>query len=126
MIEESNGLELPEWTKKVYPDELYKCRVRAFQLMTETEEMKRLRGAPIVNEVFNEMLSFHNGSSHRNLYTYSAHDTTIMNALSAMKMADQTSPLLEYGASLVFELRRILNSTNQEIVDFVQVSNFIQ
>lgn len=43
-----------------------------------------------------------------------------------MKMADQTNPLLEYGASLVFELRRILNSTNQEIVDFVQVSNFIQ
>lgn len=125
-IEESVGLVLPEWTKKVYPDKLYKCRVRSFQLMTETEEMKQLRGAPIVNEIFKKMLSFQNDSRTRNLYTYSAHDTTITNALSAMRMTGQTDPIAGYGACLVFELQRIVNSTNQEIVDFVQVSNFIQ
>lgn len=119
--EESSGLKLPEWTKAVYPNETYKCQVRFFQLMTETDDMKHFRGGPIITEIYNGMSRYQNGSSARNLYTYSAHDATIATVLAALEMDGQTNPTPDFGACLVFEMRRISNG-DQDIEDIVQVS----
>lgn len=103
-VESSHGLTLPAWTKKVYPDPLYDARVRSFQLFTETDYMKLIRGGPLVTDVFEKMLQFQNGSSARNLITYSGHDTVISNVLTSMYIVGQTNPLPNYGALLAFEL----------------------
>lgn len=38
------GLELPEWTKKVYPDQLKALAQRNLAVLTETDFMKRIKG----------------------------------------------------------------------------------
>lgn len=120
-IESSNGFELPAWTDKVYPDQLYAARVRAFQLTTETDYMKMVRGGPIITEVFNLMEDYQFGYSGRKIITYAAHDTTISNALTSMRMAGQTEPIPSYGALLAYELRSSPDSDEENIVQVNEI-----
>lgn len=117
--ESSHGLELPAWTDKVYPNPLYAARVRQFQLFTETDYMKLIRGGPLVTDIHGKMAAFHNRSSAINLITYSGHDTVISNVLRSMQIVGQTDPLPSYGALLAFELHE-----NRHRENTVQVSDF--
>lgn len=44
LIEELNGLELPGWTREVYPAQLLVPAARNLALLTETDFMKRIKG----------------------------------------------------------------------------------
>lgn len=103
-VEESNDLKLPEWTVPIYPDKLLDVKKRTFQLFTETAYMKRIRGGPLVSEIFEQMQQKQNGDLSRNFAIYSAHDSTVFNLMRALNVDDQIAALPGYGATLAFEL----------------------
>lgn len=103
-VERSNNLELPAWTDPVFPDILYSVRLRAYQLYTETPYMTRIRGGPLVTEIFNQMVQKQNGELPRNISVYSAHDTTMNFVMTALNVINQTDAIPQYGATLTFEL----------------------
>lgn len=103
-IQQNNGLELPEWSDSVFPDDLLPVRIRSFQLFTETPYMKRIKGGPLITEIFNQLIAKQNGDLSRKVMIFSAHDKTLANVMSALDVSDQTEPLPDFGATLVFEL----------------------
>lgn len=48
LIEELNGLKLPNWTHQVYPVQLYSPAARNLALLVETDFMKRIKGGKFV------------------------------------------------------------------------------
>lgn len=43
-IQSGNGLELPEWTKTVFPEKLLALAERNLAVLTQTDYMKRIKG----------------------------------------------------------------------------------
>lgn len=103
-IQQTYGFELPKWSDAVFPDDLLPVRIRSFQLYTETPYMKRIKGGPLVTEIFNQMQAKRRGDLSRKIMIFSAHDKTLANVMSALDVSDQTEPLPDFGATLVFEL----------------------
>lgn len=103
-VQQNDGLELPEWSDSVFPDDLLPVRIRSFQLFTETPYMKRIKGGPIITEIFNQMVAKESGDLSRKVMIFSAHDKTLAHAMSALDVIDQAEPLPDFGATLVFEL----------------------
>lgn len=83
---------------------MYAVRVRAYQLYTETPYMTRIRGGPIVTNIFEQMVRKQRGELSRNFAIYSAHDTTLNFAMTALNVINQTTPIPDYGATLCLEL----------------------
>lgn len=83
---------------------MYAVRVRAYQLYTETPYMARIRGGPIVTNMFEQMLRKQTGELSRNFAIYSAHDTTLNFAMTALNVINQTAPIPDFGATLCLEL----------------------
>lgn len=98
------GLELPEWTKSIFPEKWRPLRVRTMQVFTETPYMKRIRGGPLITEIVNKMMRKQRGEITQNMYIYSGHDSTLLNMLSGMNMHNQTNGIPDYGAALIFEM----------------------
>lgn len=103
-IQQNYELVLPEWSNAVFPDDLLPVRIRSFQLYTETAYMKRIKGGPLVTEIFNQMQAKQRGDLSRKIMIFSAHDKTLANVMSALDVSDQTEPLPDFGATLIFEL----------------------
>lgn len=118
-IQQNYGLELPEWSDDVFPDDMLAVRIRSFQLITETPYMKRIRGGPIVTEIFNQMIAKQNGDLSRKIMIFSAHDKTLASAMNALGVYNQTEPLPDFGATLVFEL--YCGSSHKECIVNVSV-----
>ncbi|KAG8038771.1 hypothetical protein G9C98_000326 [Cotesia typhae] len=102
-IEANHGLELPEWTKKFYNEEMRRIAARSLALFTSNTLQQRLRGGPLLKEITNNMMSARNGHDKIKLYLYSAHDFTLVNVLRAMGFTNELFKP-DYGAALIFEL----------------------
>ncbi|XP_031340436.1 lysosomal acid phosphatase-like isoform X2 [Photinus pyralis] len=101
-VEDLHNLTLPNWTKKVYPDQLRKLASYEFTLSTNTTQMARLKTGLLFNEIYHNIndASFNSKPAMR---MYSGHDTTLANLLNTLQIFDPHSP--PYGAALLFELR---------------------
>lgn len=104
--EEEMGLELPEWTKGIYPERLMPIVERSYRIFTETDLMKRIKGGAFISEVYGQMASKANKTlkPDRNLFFYSGHDVTLVNVMNSMGILNQTSTLPDFTSALVFEL----------------------
>ncbi|XP_025073737.1 lysosomal acid phosphatase-like [Pogonomyrmex barbatus] len=111
-IEEKHGLELPEWTRKFYNNEMREIAARSLAIFTEGTIQKRLRGGPLLKEILYNMEQNKNGSKRS--YFYSAHDITLVNVLRTMGF---TNELLkpDYGATLILELYLTNNGADYEV-----------
>lgn len=74
------------------------------ELFSETPFMKRIRGGPLITDVYQQMVKKQNGSLPHNFAIYSAHDSTLVNVMRALNVDDQTTTIPDYGATLAFEL----------------------
>lgn len=66
--------------------------------------MARIRGGPIVTNMFEQMVRKQKREMSRNFAIYSAHDTTLNFAMTALNVINQTTPIPDYGATLCLEL----------------------
>lgn len=111
-IEELYNFTLPEWTKKVYPEKMFEISGLAFASKTFTPLLARLKSGPLLKEILNHFLNKTRGklSPNRNVFIYSAHDTTIaniLNTLGVFKDLGYHNP--GYTATVLFELYEISN-----------------
>ncbi|XP_014261504.1 lysosomal acid phosphatase-like [Cimex lectularius] len=113
IIENRTNLELPKWTKSVFPDILRKLSGISFSLTTHTTEMKRLKGGPVLKDMLESFQSKLNAQHFpRNITVYSAHDTTIVFLLNTLGVYDFIPP--PFAAAVLVELRQ--NKNNEKFV----------
>ncbi|XP_059474786.1 prostatic acid phosphatase-like isoform X2 [Neocloeon triangulifer] len=106
-IENLKNMELPNWTKKVFPDRMKDLAAISFSLNAYTEEMKRLKGGPLVGEIVQHMKQKKEKTltPNRKLFLYSAHDTTVANILMTLGIFDTQIPA--YTSSIILELHKL-------------------
>ncbi|KAL0112370.1 hypothetical protein PUN28_012004 [Cardiocondyla obscurior] len=113
-IEEQHGLQLPEWTRKFYNNEMREIAARSLAIFTDGVIQKRLRGGPLLKEILKNMEESRSNSKAKRSYFYSAHDITIVNVLRAMGFTNELFKP-DYGATLILELHFANNAVDQEV-----------
>lgn len=104
-IESSNKLELPEWTKKVYPDKMRPWAQFSFATPCFTQDLARLKSGPLFHEIIEHFQNAtRNVTDFRKFLVFSAHDITIANVLNTMGAFQYHCP--PYASTIIFELRR--------------------
>ena len=84
-IEDTYNFSLPEWTKspmKVYPQPMKVLRDLSFQMTTWTNELKRLRSGPLIQDILDRAKNIATtqnsaGVTEPKMTMYSGHDTTL-------------------------------------------------
>lgn len=104
-IGKSNNLTLPAWTDAVFPDRLRVIAERGLAVTLETPHMKLVKGSPLINRIFDQMLNKQNGEvPNRSIYVYSGHDSTLLSVMELLNLTNQTTGIPDYAATLAFEL----------------------
>ncbi|XP_023166403.2 prostatic acid phosphatase [Drosophila hydei] len=105
-IETLYNRTLPVWAQKVYgsPDLTFISNF-AFSINTHTRKLARLKTGPLLKDVLNRFEIKHKKQlkPDRNVFIYSAHDTTVANLLNTLKLFQFHSP--PYTACILLELR---------------------
>ncbi|XP_060837396.1 prostatic acid phosphatase-like [Rhopalosiphum padi] len=105
--ESDYGVALPSWTSKVYPTKLTKVTSRSFILNAYNNEMKKLKGGPLLKQILENSINKINKLSTHQLYAYAGHDSTIANLLITLGVWDEQIPTYNMLALLeVHELKR--------------------
>ncbi|XP_063241774.1 prostatic acid phosphatase-like [Bacillus rossius redtenbacheri] len=110
-IEELYNLTLPSWVWSYYPNPLKNLHLfDEFITAAGTTELQRLSAGPMLKEIIENMQRKINGTLNpdRSLYVYSAHDSTIVNTLQALKVFNGI--LVPYASTVLTELRALNNS----------------
>lgn len=88
-IETLYNRTLPVWAQKVYgsPDLTFISNF-AFSINTHTRKLARLKTGPLLKDVLNRFEIKHKKQlkPDRNVFIYSAHDTTVANLLNTLKL----------------------------------------
>ncbi|CAI6369223.1 unnamed protein product [Macrosiphum euphorbiae] len=90
--ESDYGVALPSWTTKVYPTKLAKVTSRSFILNAYNDEMKKLKGGPLLKQILENSKNKMNKQSTHQLYAYAGHDSTVSNLLIALDVWDEQIP----------------------------------
>ncbi|XP_032595749.1 prostatic acid phosphatase isoform X2 [Drosophila grimshawi] len=114
-IETLYNKTLPVWAQKVYGGaNLTWASNFAFSVNTYTRTMARLKGGPLLKDILErfEIKIKNQLIPDRNVFIYSAHDTTIANLLNTLKLFEPHSP--PYTACIMLELR--VDANNMPLV----------
>jgi len=109
MVEEMLGLEIPEWGSVTHSENFQYLYNLSFAIKTSTQELKRLRIGPLLQELnghFHEKIT--NSSMKTKLYAYSAHDTTLVDVLNGLGILDLHRP--QYGSIFFMEMYKDLDT----------------
>ncbi|XP_031365171.1 venom acid phosphatase Acph-1-like isoform X3 [Apis dorsata] len=99
------GLELPEWTKSVFPHgKLDELAIYDILIRTRTLESKQISGGIWIREWLNHVDDYISKKDRRKAFMYAAHDLNIACILSALGNFNNEIPY--YGNSLMFELHK--------------------
>ncbi|XP_065089059.1 prostatic acid phosphatase-like [Ochlerotatus camptorhynchus] len=100
------GLTLPDWAVEVFPNRTNEF-ARGYQLtFSATDDLKRIRGGAILNELLGKMKSKHN----QRLLFYSTHDVAMTNLFNTMGIQSLLEERPAFGAAVIFELYNSLGS----------------
>ncbi|XP_067000756.2 venom acid phosphatase Acph-1 [Anabrus simplex] len=102
--EEDFNLTLPEWTKSYYPEKLEPLAKFSFELNAYNEEMKTIKGGPLLKKIIEDSQCKINGENKHKVHMYTGHDSTIANVLITLGVWDSQIP--EYDIMVLFELRQ--------------------
>uniref|UniRef100_A0A1B6KL21 acid phosphatase n=1 Tax=Graphocephala atropunctata TaxID=36148 RepID=A0A1B6KL21_9HEMI len=103
-IESLNNFTLPVWTKSIYPEPMLEASKIQFAMSTWTPKLARLKTGLLVKEMINHLhkKSENKAKPNRNMWIYSAHDSTISALLNALGMFDLQIP--GYASAVLMEL----------------------
>jgi lysosomal acid phosphatase len=97
-------MQLPEWSKTVYPQPLLKFVEIWLEIPSYTTEMARLDVGPLINTMIKHMEDKMDGTLKQKMWIYSAHDTTISSLLKALQVFDPQIP--PYCSATFLELKK--------------------
>ncbi|XP_050429979.1 prostatic acid phosphatase-like isoform X3 [Adelges cooleyi] len=89
---EDFGVSLPDWTSKVYPTKLAHITARSFILNAYNEQMKKLKGGPLLKKILDDSKFKMTKNSNHQLYSYAGHDSTLANLLITLGVWDEQIP----------------------------------
>lgn len=118
LVQQDNGLKLPAWAEHIGLDKMLKLRERSHAVDTETPFMKRIGAGPLVTEIVDKLTQKENGTISQSLQIYSAHDSNMINLMSALNMSSQFGYFIDFAAAIVFELYRIDGNSIVKVIDF--------
>lgn len=99
------GLELPSWFNKEWMEALKKYKPRAFALLTETQEMKRLYSGALITEILDNMNNISNPSrTPVRFLVYSGQDFTVNGLVRSLGIEDQVPAVHDFAATVAIEL----------------------
>ncbi|XP_050534683.1 prostatic acid phosphatase-like [Daktulosphaira vitifoliae] len=90
--ESDYGLELPPWTSKVYPSQLAQITSRSFILNAFNDQMKKIKGGPLLKKILEDSKTKMINNSINQLYVYAGHDSTLSNLLIALGVWEEQIP----------------------------------
>ncbi|KAK2727676.1 prostatic acid phosphatase-like [Artemia franciscana] len=106
-IETRFNLTLPNWTDSVYPEPLKEVSDFSFGMKAYTNEMKKIRGGPLVREIREHIKMKIQGKlfpKKRRFFMYSAHDVTIAMFLQSLDIFNGIQP--PYASLVMLELHK--------------------
>ncbi|XP_078050595.1 venom acid phosphatase Acph-1 [Augochlora pura] len=106
------GLELPEWTEKVFPNgELDELAVFDIIIRNRTPQLKQLLGGVWIKEWLRHVDDHLNGNDNRKAFMYAGHELNIAAILVVLDNFDYKVP--SYSSTVMFELHE---DNNQHFV----------
>ncbi|XP_043474697.1 venom acid phosphatase Acph-1-like [Leptopilina heterotoma] len=101
------GLQLPEWTRNIYPNgDILDAVIEFYKIMNYNAKLRRLNGGMLVRKFIEDIETVVNGTNkHRKLMLYSAHDITIAGVLSALNVFYPHAP--QFSSAVIVELHLI-------------------
>ncbi|KAB7501353.1 Testicular acid phosphatase-like protein [Armadillidium nasatum] len=104
-IERLYNLTIPKWAVKTY-NEMNIVSNFFFELLSYTDELKRLRGGPLLKMITENMTNKSRGElPKRKMNVYSAHDSTVSIILNSMGVYNSIRP--PYSSTVMIELHQI-------------------
>jgi len=110
-IEKSNGFDYPHWVNESVLEKMREIStLSSFQIDWSTELIQKLRGGQLLDELITNMKKANDENFEQKLFLYSTHDYNVAIIMNALNVYNSINP--PFGASLIFELHKIENSTN--------------
>ena len=101
-IEKSRNLTLPSWTDKIYPEKIKAISEYSFAITSFSDKLRRLRGGPLLSDIIQKMEAVKTKKDTKQMYMYSAHDTTVSMFLCTLGVFDLQIPC--YAMAVMVEL----------------------
>uniref|UniRef100_A0A0C9RH03 ACPH1_0 protein n=1 Tax=Fopius arisanus TaxID=64838 RepID=A0A0C9RH03_9HYME len=114
--EQMDNLVLPPWTEEYFPDRMLPAVIMSYGMNVFTEELQKLAGGPFVKKVLRTMEQKRDGTltpADRRMFAYVAHDSTVVNVLSALELWDGKAP--GYSCMIILELHEENNRWNVQV-----------
>ncbi|XP_071455095.1 prostatic acid phosphatase-like [Hetaerina americana] len=108
-IEELRGLKLPNWLSGWYPERLRPLASLSLALFTRTLPMKKTKAGVLLWDMATHMGDKISTPTEKNkIFFYSGHDTTIVNMMQALGIADDNFKP-DFGTAVLVELLEYTN-----------------
>lgn len=106
--EEEYGFELPEWTKKVWPDIVNEISYKQYGIYTKTTLLKKMAAGYFLQKMINDTEARINNETVTKLYLYSAHENNIGQLFATLDLFEYPH-IPTYGTYVLFEVHLIDN-----------------
>lgn len=110
------NLTLPAWTLEYYPDKLLPLSVYSLQMNTHDDELRKLKGGPLLKKIIDEMIAKKDGTlepAKRKMFMYVGHDSTIVAMLDVMHIWNEQMP--DYNIMAMIELHEGSQGWNVQV-----------
>ncbi|KRT82178.1 Phosphatase [Oryctes borbonicus] len=98
------GLELPEWSKKIYPQPLSDVVLKEYFIQMGTKELSRRVIGRLIKKILEDTENHIKNKSTYKLHLYSGHDFTVTHIMKFLEITSKTLP--DWGACLALELHK--------------------
>lgn len=104
--EEEYGLELPNWTQKVWPDIINEISYKQYYIYTKTTTLKKMAAGYFIQKIIRDTERKINGEIDTKLFLYSAHENNIGQLLATLDLFEYPH-IPTYGSYVLFEAHLI-------------------
>ncbi|XP_008550915.1 venom acid phosphatase Acph-1 isoform X1 [Microplitis demolitor] len=114
--EEAMGLPMPEWIRQYYPTKMSSLMSFSLSQNVFNDKLRRLAGGPFISKMVRKMEDRVTGNlkpKARKMFAYIAHDNSVVNLLSSMRVWDGKEP--GFNAMVLIELHEIKGDWNVQL-----------
>ncbi|XP_056648742.1 venom acid phosphatase Acph-1-like [Diorhabda sublineata] len=102
------GLQLPEWTKPVYPEILEEMVIRQYYVFVGNYQLRKMFAGALLKKIIHDSrkrLFANDGRLSKKIYLYSAHENNIASILISLGVYENQIP--DYGSHIIFEFHLV-------------------